>query len=231
MSGTGTNRLLSSLPAVSRREIISLANLVELPLRTVLSDSKRTPEFSYFMLSGIASEVVELASGEVVEIGLVGPEGVTGTYHLLGKHASVSQCFIQIEGTAYRLPTRELERLFNASAAVRSAILEYVQHQMAHLGQTAACNRVHDAGPRFARWLLTIQDRSQVDEFALTQQFLAQMLGTGRPTVSIIAKTFEKKGLLAHRRGRIRIVDRLGLAAIACACYEATRGVLVRLYE
>ena len=107
------------------------------------------PKSAYFMVSGLASEVVQLQDGEFVEIGIVGYEGVTGAYHLLGPASSLSHCFIQMSGSAYELPYAELEELFATSPDIRAHVLKYVQHQMAHLGQTAACNRVHDAGPRF----------------------------------------------------------------------------------
>ena len=189
------------------------------------------PQYAYFMLSALASEVVELSDGELIEIGLVGFEGVTGTYHLLGKSASVSECLIQIAGSAYRISHRDLEKLFTNSKGIQKALLQYVQHQMAHLGQTAACNRMHDAGPRFARWLLTVQDRSAREEFLLTQRFLGDILGTGRTTINVLARHFERQALIGHNRGRIRILNRKGLEAAACDCYEATRGTLVELYQ
>ena len=225
-----TNRLLQSLTAGERKEVLSLATLVELKQKAVISETRDRPEHAYFMLTALASEVVELDDGEVVEVGLVGFEGVTGTFHLLGTSHAVSQCLIQIAGSAYRIPLSELERLFNDSPGVRAAVLQYVQHQMAHLGQTAACNRMHDAGPRFARWLLTVQDRSARDEFLLTQQFLAHILGTGRTTINVLARHFEREALIGHNRGKIRILDRDGLEHAACACYEATRGHLTDLY-
>ena len=225
-----SNRFLNSVSTKSRKELLSHATLVSFNLRDVISEVGGLPRNAYFPLTGVASEVVTLADGETVEIGLVGFEGVTGVFHLLGTSKSLSQTFVQVSGEAYRLPFRHLKEVFGSSPDVHKAVLQYVQHQMTHLGQTAACNRVHDAGPRFARWLLTVQDRSSVDEFALTHQFLAHMLGTGRPTVSLIAKLFEKKKLIGQNRGRIRIVDRPGLEALACPCYEATRGTLVELY-
>lgn len=133
-------------------------------------------------------------------------EGVTGSFHLLGTSKSLSQTFVQVSGEAYCVPFRTLKKRFDSSPDVHKAVLQYVQHQMTHLGQTAACNRVHDAGPRFARWLLKVQDRSSVDEFSLTHQFLAQMLGTGRPTVSLIAELFEKRTLIGHSRGRFALL-------------------------
>ena len=225
-----TNRLLNSLTAKDRKEVLRHATLVDLEVRKVLSEASDHPQHAYFMLDALASEVVELNDGEVVEIGLVGFEGVTNSFHLLGEAASVSQCLIQIAGSAYRIAFRDLEKLFNNHQGVRKAILQYVQHQMAHLGQTAACNRMHDAGPRFARWLLTVQDRSARDEFLLTQQFLAHILGSGRTTINVLARHFERQSLIGHNRGRIRILNRNGLEAAACACYEATRGTLVELY-
>ena len=225
-----TNRLLQSLTAKERKELLSHATLVELKQKAVISERRDEPQHAYFMLSALASEVVELDDGEIVEVGLVGFEGVTGSFHLLGSSPAVSQCLIQIAGSAYRIAFGDLSRLFEHSHGVRAAILQYVQHQMAHLGQTAACNRMHDAGPRFARWLLTVQDRSAQDEFLLTQQFLAHLLGTGRTTMNVLARHFERKSLIGHNRGKIRILDRAGLEAAACACYEATRGHLNGLY-
>ncbi|MBB5343381.1 CRP-like cAMP-binding protein [Edaphobacter lichenicola] len=210
--------------------VIAKSSLVDLSVRQTLSDAGGPPKLAYFLLSGFASEVVQLADGEFVEIGLVGNEGLTGSYYLLGPSSSLHRCFIQTTGTAYEIPFSELENLFAASPDLRSGVLKYVQHQIAHLAQTAACNRVHDAAPRFARWLLTIQDRSRAAEFSLTQDFLAQMLGIGRPTLNIVARSFEKAGLVGHRRGTIQILNRTGLRAIACLCYETTRQVLVKLY-
>lgn len=228
---TQSNRFLTSLSAKCRRELIARSTLVDLNLRDVIAEAGIVPKFAYLPLSGVVSEVVRLSDGDVVEIGLVGFEGVTGTYHLLGTSKSLSRTFVQVGGEAYCLPFRVLKELFVTSPDVHKAVLQYVQHQITHLGQTAACNRVHDAGPRFARWLLTVQDRSSVDEFALTHEFLAQMLGTGRPTISLISKLYEKRKLIGHNRGKIRIVDRPGLEAVACACYEATRGTLLELYR
>lgn len=225
-----SNRLLDSLTMKDRKEVLKRSIHVELEAKELVSDAGTRPQHAYFMLSALASEVVGLADGELVEIGLVGFEGVTGTFHLLGKSASVSQCLIQIAGSAYRISLRDLEQLFVNSEGVRKGILQYVQHQMAHLGQTAACNRMHDAGPRFARWLLTVQDRSARDEFLLTQQFLAHILGTGRTTINVLARHFERQALIGHNRGKIRILDREGLESVACACYEATRNTLIELY-
>lgn len=225
-----TNRLLQSLTAKDRKDLLSHATLVELAQKESISETKNEPQHAYFMLSAVASEVVELDDGEIVEVGLVGFEGVTGSFHLLGSSPSVSQCLIQIAGSAYRIRFRDLDKLFNNSHGIRAAILQYVQHQMAHLGQTAACNRMHDAGPRFARWLLTVQDRSDRDEFLLTQQFLAHILGTGRTTINVLARHFERESLIGHNRGRIKILNRHGLESAACTCYEATRGTLNDLY-
>lgn len=230
MSKASTNRLLESLNHKVRQAVISRSNLVDLAVRQALSEVGGNPESAYFPLSGFASEVVQLADGEFVEIGLVGNEGVTGSYYLLGPSLSLHRCFVQTRGTAYEIPFPDLEELFAGSSDLRNGILKYVQHQIAHLAQTAACNRAHDAAPRFARWLLTVQDRTRAAEFSLTQDFLAQMLGIGRPTLNIVARSFEKAGLVGHRRGSIKILDRTGLRAMACICYETTRQVFSKLY-
>ncbi len=166
-----------------RKEVLNRSTQVDLEARELVSDAGTRPQHAYFMLSALASEVVELADGELVEIGLVGFEGVTGSFHLLGKSSSVSQCLIQIAGSAYRIPLRDLEKLFVNSDGVRKGILQNVQHQMAHLGQTAACNRMHDAGPRFARWLLTVQDRSAAkSSFLPSSSWLTFLAPVVRPS-------------------------------------------------
>jgi CRP-like cAMP-binding protein len=230
MSKVSTNRLLESLSHKSRQTVISRSRMVDLTSRQTLSEAGGTPESAYFPLSGFASEVVQMKDGEFVEVGLVGNEGVTGSYYLLGPSSSLHHCFVQTKGTAFAIPFAELEDLFATSTDLRNGILKYVQHQIAHLAQTAACNRVHDAAPRFARWLLTVQDRTRAVEFSLTQDFLAQMLGIGRPTLNIVARSFEKAGLVGHRRGSIQILDRTGLRKVACVCYETTRLVFSKLY-
>lgn len=230
MSKASTNRLLQSLNLKSRQAVIARSKLVDLAVRQTLSETGGIPESAFFPLSGFASEVVQMADGEFVEIGLVGNEGVTASYYLLGPSSALHHCFVQTKGTAYEIPFRDLEDLFAGSTDLRNGILKYVQHQIAHLAQIAACNRAHDATPRFARWLLTVQDRTRAAEFSLTQDFLAQMLGIGRPTLNIVARSFEKAGLVGHRRGSIRILDRTGLRAMACICYETTRQVFAQLY-
>src|SRR6201996_2206070 len=230
MSKTRENRLLEALTHKGRQAVLSRSRVVDLAVRQTLSQAGGRPDSAYFPLSGFASEVVEMADGEFVEIGLVGNEGVTGSYYLLGPSSALHHCFVQTRGTAYEIPFRDLEELFAGSTDLRNGILKYVQHQIAHLAQIAACNRSHDATPRFARWLLTVQDRTRAAEFSLTQDFLAQMLGIGRPTLNIVARSFEKAGLVGHRRGSIRILDRTGLRSMACVCYETTRQVFAQLY-
>ena len=225
-----TNRLLESLNQKTRQAVLGRSKLVNLAARQTLSEAGGTPESAHFPLAGFASEVVQMADGEFVEVGLVGNEGVTGSYYLLGPSSSLHHCFVQTSGSAYEIAFSDLEELFAQSADLRNAILKYVQHQIAHLAQTAACNRVHDAAPRFARWLLTVQDRTRAAEFSLTQDFVAQMLGIGRPTLNIVARSFEKDGLVGHRRGTIQILNRSSLRAMACICYETTRSVFSKLY-
>ena len=230
MSRASANKLLESLSPRSRQTVVSRSRVVDLAVRQMLSEAGGCPVSAFFPLSGFASEVVQMSDGQFVEIGLVGNEGVTGTYYLLGPSSSLHHCFVQTKGTAYEIPFADLQELFASSTDLRNGILKYVQHQIAHLAQTAACNRVHDAAPRFARWLLTVQDRTRAAEFSLTQDFLAQMLGIGRPTLNIVARSFEKAGLVGHRRGSIQILDRSGLRAMACICYETTRQVFAKLY-
>ena len=136
-----------------------------------------------------------------------------------------------MEGSAYRVPFAEVRKIFLESEEVRSRLLEMVQQQSLTMGQLVACNRLHDTETRLARWLLMVQDRVQEDTFKLTQEFLAQMLGTQRTTVVLAAGAFQRSGLIAYSRGRISILSREDLMEAACDCYKVVHQLYADLYR
>jgi CRP-like cAMP-binding protein len=206
------------------------AKLIPLPLHYSLYEPELTPEYCYFLTSGIASVVTIDADGGTAEVGLIGREGAVGVLHILGPAEVPSTCFIQMAAEGYRLPLSQLRHGFDTSPEIRSRLLEFVQAQALSLGQIAGCHRLHGAEERLARWLLMAQDRADSEILNLTQEFLATMLGARRTTVTIIAGVLQRSGLIEYSRGRVRILNRENLEAAACDCYRITRKLYDKLY-
>jgi CRP-like cAMP-binding protein len=225
------NLFLTALSPPARELLVSASTEVELPLRTVLYEAEQVPKYAYFMTSGIASIVTAMSDGGTAEVGLIGREGFVGSFHLLGPLPVSTDCFIQLEGTALRIPFRELQKVFRSSEEVRDRILEFVQNQTLSLAQLAGCHRLHEAEERLARWLLMAQDRVQSDDLDFTQEFLAMMLGSRRTTVTAVAGALQRDGLIEYRRGRVEIMDRAKLEKAACDCYRIMKELYFSLYK
>jgi CRP-like cAMP-binding protein len=225
------NLLLASLSAESRELIVSQCTPVTLPLRSVLYTASRVPVDAYFITSGMASIVGSTSDGETAEVGIVGREGLVGSMHLLGPAVAPTECFIQLSASALKIPFPKLLQLFKSSEQIRERILEFVQEQTLSLSQLATCNRLHDAEERLARWLLMVDDRIQSDQIDLTQEFLAQMLGAQRTTVTMVAGTLQRAGLIEYKRGTLHIINRKELEAAACDCYGVTKKLYSNLYK
>ena len=225
------NRLLEVLSAEARATILALSKEMALPIRTSLQSFEEVPRYAYFLNSGIASVVVNLVEGATSETGLIGAEGVAGAYSLLGSSAPATSCFMQVAGSGYRIPLPALRDLFLQSVEVRTRILECVQQQTMTTNQIAACNVAHEAEPRLARWLLMVHDRTRLDSFQLTQEFLAEMLGARRTTVALAAGSLQRSGFIEYSRGKVTIRSREELETAACDCYGVTRRLLLSLYQ
>jgi CRP-like cAMP-binding protein len=225
------NLLLSSLSAESRELILSHCTPVTLPLRSVLYSAGSVPADAYFMTSGLASIVGSTSEGETAEVGIVGREGLVGSTHLLGPAVAPTECFIQLSGSALKMPFPKLQQMFRTSEEIRMRILEFVQEQTLSLSQLATCNRLHNAEQRLARWLLMVEDCIQSDKINLTQEFLAQMLGAQRTTVTMVAGELQRSGLIEYKRGTVHILNRRDLEAAACDCYGVTKKLYCNLYK
>ncbi|MDQ2833962.1 MAG: Crp/Fnr family transcriptional regulator [Acidobacteriota bacterium] len=231
MAAEPTNLFLSSLSLPARESLLAASTAVSMPIRTSLNEAEQPPAFAFFLTSGIASVVTSMPDGGSAEVGLIGPEGVACSLHLLGPSMVSTRCFIQIEATALRIPFPKLQKAFRASEEIRVRLLEFVQAQAVSLGQLAGCHRLHEAEQRLSRWLLEAHDRVQSDELTLTQEFLAMMLGSRRTTVTAVAGSLQRSGLIEHSRGRVKILDRKKLEATACPCYKVTQHLLTNLYR
>ena len=225
------NLFLESLSRESRSALLRLCVEVDLPLRKVLYEPGIVPPYAYFMTSGIASVVAMMENGGMAEVGLIGREGVVGSFHLLGPAKVSTSCFIQLEATALRIRFADLVSCFRENEETREGVLEFVQEQAVSLSQLAGCNRLHDNEERLARWLLMAQDRTQTETLNFTQEFLAMMLGARRTTVTLIAGLLQRRGLIKYQRGRVKILDRAELEAASCDCYQITKELYSRLYS
>ncbi len=231
MNGQATNLLLAKLPTAYRDSLLKRLKPVALPLRTVLYEPDETPKYAHFMTSGIASIVSSMANGASAEVGIWGNEGLVESFHLLGRARIPTRCFIQMEATALRMPFKELQKEFLENEDVRENVLQCVQSQGFILGQLTACNRLHEAEERMARWLLMVRDRVESDTYFLTQEFLANMLGARRTTVTAAAGALQRRGFIKYSRGRIKIVDSKGLENAACECYKTVRNLYLDFYS
>ncbi len=227
MSAAIENRFLSTLSSPARDLLLSLGTAVSLPLKTPLYTADQLAPFAFLLTSGVASLVTSMQDGGVAEVGMIGNEGLVGSLHLLGPGLPVTDCMMQLAGTAIRIPLPELRNVVRSSEEIRTHVLEFVQQQNLMLGQIAGCNRLHSAEERLSRWLLMAFDRTPGQTLNFTQEFLADMVGARRTTVTLVAGTLQRSGLIEYQRGHVRIVDRERLEAAACSCY----GILKRLHS
>ena len=165
--------------------------------------------------------VVITSDGRSVEIAIVGHEGLVGTPLAVGLHRGPYRSIMQIPGNGFRIKAESLEQVLHETPQLRLLLNQYVLTQGLQIAQIAACNRLHEIEQRLARWLLMGQDRVESDALPITHEFLAQMLGTGRPSVSLAAGILQKNGIIENSRGAVKILDRAALEASACECYRA----------
>ena len=216
------NYILNGLPP-QFNEFRATLHPVPLPVGMPLYEAHETPKFAHFLTSGIASVVTTMKDGGSVETGMWAREGLAECMHLSGSDRIPSRCFMQMGGTALRMPFVDLARDVENMKPLRAAMHRSIQTQALILGQLVACNRLHEVEERLARWLLMLQDRTQGDELLITQEFLAEMLGSRRTTVTLAAGALQRIGLIEHHRGRVHILDRERLESAACECYPVIR--------
>lgn len=183
----------------------------------------------YFVTRGLVSLVKTMKDGRMVEIGAIGTDGITGINAMFDVDTALFETIMQIPGEALKISIAELRRAMDEDRQLHDLMEGYVHVILAQIAQTAACNRLHSTKERCCRWLLACHDSAGADEFQLTQEFLAMMLGVRRVSVTIAASGLQKAGYIKYRRGRITITSRSGLESHACECYTAVRAVSERL--
>ena len=226
----GQNLLLNALNGQGSKVMPSL-ELVSLRVRHVLYEPGVPIDYVYFPVDGVHSMLAQLEEGIEVEVGTVGNEGMTGLPVFLGSDRTPGRAFVQVPGQAYRLPVAEFKELVQQPSRATTVLHRYTQALMVQISQSTGCNRIHSNPERCARWLLQTHDRVGKDEFHLTQEFLAQMLGVRRGTVNEVAGKLQAQGIIEYTRGVIRILDRGRLEQASCVCYEVVRREYDRMYD
>ena len=225
------NKILAALPRKEYRRLLPRLTPVSLSLGETLYEMEGSIRHVYFPNSSVVSLVTHMEEGTSVEVGLIGGEGMVGLSVVMGDAVSQNHAVVQIADGAMRMSTNALRAELKHGGKLQSLLLRYSLILLKQVSQTAACNRNHNVGKRLARWLLLCQDRVGGSEIRLTQEFLAQMLGTRRSRVSEAAIILQRAGLLRYSRGIITILDREGLEEFACECYRAVKAEFDRLYS
>jgi CRP-like cAMP-binding protein len=224
------NRLLAALPSEDLARLWPQLEAVPLPLRKVLSAPGKPITAVYFPETGYVSMLAYLAKGDVIEVGVVGNEGIVGLPVLLGDDNDDCEAMVQNPGTALRMDAAALRAELDRTPAFRTLLLRSALFQHRQVVRTAACNGRHHTDQRLARWLLIAHDRAEGGSFAMTHEFLAMMLGVRRAGITVAAGQFQEEGLIRYERGRIEVTDRPGLEAAACECYGVARRALDQLF-
>jgi CRP-like cAMP-binding protein len=222
------NALLAALPESARERVAEVARIVELPMRHVVGMPRQPIEHVHFPLSLVISLTVAPDGDDPIEIATIGNEGMYGATLLLGAADTEEVAMVQVAGVTAIIDAERFRAVAEQSAELTAIVHRYVAAMLASAGISAACNRLHSIPQRCARWLLLTHDRVGTDRFPLTQEFMAQMLGVRRPTVSVVASNLQEEGLIRYVRGVITIVDRAGLERTTCSCYRFQRSSYAR---
>jgi CRP-like cAMP-binding protein len=221
------NRLLAALPAADRDRLLPTLDIIPLKLKDLIHKAGEPLQYVYFPGGGFLSIVTVLQDGRMVEVATVGREGAVGVTAVLENTPMSSASIVQGEtDMCYRMTAQAFRREMDRRGAFYELLTRYAQAHVGVVMQATACNAVHTVEQRLARWLLMAHDRMVDDEFPLTQEFVAMMLGATRPTVSVVAGMLQKAGLITYHHGRVAIVDRSKLESAACECYAAATTLL-----
>lgn len=225
------NIILQQLPAEEYAALAKSIVPVELPLERRLSEPNQPIEYIYFLSSGLISTDAVTAKGEQVEVGVIGREGFSGLPALLDQPQMSHSVIMQGAGEGVRIRSSVVRNEFLKGGMLQKLVHAFAYLQMVQVTQSVLCNRMHEVDARLARWLLTSADRMESELLHLTQEFLSQMLGVQRSTVTVAAGELQRRGMIGYSRGRIQITDRAALTGVACECYGIVNASYDRLLK
>jgi CRP-like cAMP-binding protein len=223
------NRLLGLLPRRDYERLRPHLRPIPLKYRQSLYRANKPIGFVYFIETGVGSLVNTMANGQASEVGTIGNEGVVGLPLVLGDDRTPTSVYIQVPGAGLRMTATLFSKELARSASMQTVMLHYAHAFFNQVAQSAACNQFHSLEQRCCRWLLMTHDRMQSNEFLLTQEFLAMMLGVQRTGVTAAAGALQRAGLIRYRRGIVTILDRRGLKQRSCECYGVSKKEFDRL--
>jgi len=213
------NKILLGLSRKACKDALSKMELVQLKLHQVMHEAGETIKSGYFLNSGLASVLAVQPDGKSIEVGLIGKEGFVGLSLVVGYRTSPTRIVTQGDATAYRCSTETLAALVKQCPELEQELHRFAHRLTMQTTQIAACNRLHDVEERLARWILMSQDRIGTDKLPLTQEFLSQMLGIRRASVTVAAGILQKAGFISYTRGSVTVLNRKKLEEAACDCY------------
>jgi CRP-like cAMP-binding protein len=216
------NAILASLKGKDKTLALKAGEIVDFKLRQNVYQPEEQINEAYFPLGAILSVVARMKDGAMIEIGTIGREGMSAIPLVMGSETSANESFCQVPGKAWKMSAETFRTLLTDSHVFREFVNRFLQAYVNMLGQFAACNRLHSVYERCARWLLMTADRVESNEFPLTHEFLAIMLGSRRSGVTVAAAMLQKAGFIHYSHGTITILDRAGLEATTCECYKIT---------
>lgn len=217
------NQLITYLPRRDRLRLLSLCEAVDLVRDVALCTVGSATRFAYFPTEGAISLVVPIDHHAAIEVAMVGSEGMLGVQLMVDSTNDTVAALVAIPGVAWRIEAADLKRELATSAALQRNLARYLRVLSRQLATSAGCLHFHQIGPRLARWLLMCHDRAHSDQFHVTHEFLARMLGVRRVGITVAASALQRDGLVGYHRGEVQVLDRAGLEAASCTCYGADR--------
>lgn len=217
------NALLARLPEDEYQRIRPHLESIPCPLKSTLYQRGQMIEHVHFPLSGEHSVIAIMENGAATEVGAVGFEGFSTIEAMTGSREALETVVCQIPGVALRMRLEPFLAAIEAKTALRDLVHRYLYAYLGQVSQAVACNRLHTTEERFAKWILMCHDRVDGDDIRITQEFLADMLGVHRPSVSLIARDFQQLGLIRYNRGLVTVLDRAGIEEASCECYAVVR--------
>ncbi len=214
-----SNRLLALLPLAEYQRLLPRLEMVDINFKDVVFERNKPIEYVYFPCTSVFSVLSFAKDGAAVEVGTIGNEGFGGIDILIGGKLATDTTICQVTGSSLRMRTGDFQEAINGDTPLRNVTQRFLRAFLSQVSQSVLCNRLHTIEERFARWVLMTHDRVPGNEFHLTQEFLADMLGVQRPSVSVVAGAFQQAGLIKYSRGNMTILNRAGLEGTACECY------------
>src|SRR6478672_7203390 len=218
-----SNQLLSVLEPASRKRIHPYLEPVAFKLGDMVCDAGGLLKHAYFPQGSVLSLLTVLENGAAIETANIGREGAFGLFAAMYSRVSFNRCIVQLVGPMVRCPIEVVQSEFKASEHLRDLFVSFSETLLSQVQQTVACNAMHTTEERMCRWLLMMHDRAEGEALPYTHEFLSEMLGANRKSVTVAAQALQKAGLISYRRGKIQVIDRAGLEKASCECYAIVK--------